>query len=372
MNVLPYYLFNLINQCKPLLLLDLRESNKYDLIKIRKSRRIQLGVISDADFESLLMCKYQNDSVFVFVIFDHSLLLQDVYSMVNGLERNYKNIEVSNSVWKCIRQVSCINFDEFHEKYSNCLTIFEGLNVAPVRMGLIKYFPTEIVAGVLFLGDYRDGTDEIVLSGLGITYIMDVTGECTSEQMAKKLGLNYYAIKIWDHEDVNISSYFEEATSFIETARLTHSKILVHCRAGISRSSTLVLAYLMKCKAAITLMEAYKIVVEQRPIMPNKSFRKQLCDLEYQLTGTYSFNNDEENMQFLQGLSHCWSGYFNVESDHDRTPVLAHKMHSNNNEQLEEYPNELQSSEVVMKPKKPFLRKGQGKSTVINKVTSEV
>lgn len=48
-----------------------------------------------------------------------------------------------------------------------------------------------------------------------------------------------------DHESFDISKYFEEAIEFIDNKR-RKTNVLIHCMAGVSRSVTLVLAYLIK------------------------------------------------------------------------------------------------------------------------------
>jgi atypical dual specificity phosphatase len=50
-----------------------------------------------------------------------------------------------------------------------------------------------------------------------------------------------------DHPNYDLSAHFDSSLSFIESS-LERTNILVHCMAGISRSVTLVLAYLMKYK----------------------------------------------------------------------------------------------------------------------------
>ena len=56
--------------------------------------------------------------------------------------------------------------------------------------------------------------------------------------------------------------------------------MLVHCHAGISRSATIVIAYLMKA-LSMTLEEAYKLVKSRRPrIKPNQAFISQLMEYE--------------------------------------------------------------------------------------------
>ena len=61
------------------------------------------------------------------------------------------------------------------------------------------------------------------------------------------------------------------------------NRVLVHCNLGISRSTSLILAYLMKTFNA-TLMEAFKYLRHRRPIVcPNLGFLHQLIDFEYEL-----------------------------------------------------------------------------------------
>jgi len=56
----------------------------------------------------------------------------------------------------------------------------------------------------------------------------------------------------------------------------TNGSVLVHCMAGISRSSSLIIYYLMK-KYAITYDKAYEFVKKARSIIqPNSGFEKQL------------------------------------------------------------------------------------------------
>ena len=56
--------------------------------------------------------------------------------------------------------------------------------------------------------------------------------------------------------------------------------VLVHCQSGISRSATVVIAYVMK-KHQIPLIQAYSLVIEKRPVInPNDGFFRALQDFE--------------------------------------------------------------------------------------------
>ena len=56
----------------------------------------------------------------------------------------------------------------------------------------------------------------------------------------------YYKIDIIDRENENIRKYFDETNNFINESIKNNGNILVHCQAGISRSTSIIIAYLMK------------------------------------------------------------------------------------------------------------------------------
>lgn len=60
-------------------------------------------------------------------------------------------------------------------------------------------------------------------------------------------------------------------------------KVLVHCVAGVSRSATLTIAYIMQ-RSELSMMEAFKLVKRKRHIVaPNFNFMGQLMELERRL-----------------------------------------------------------------------------------------
>jgi len=72
--------------------------------------------------------------------------------------------------------------------------------------------------------------------------------------------------------------YFDQAADYINRALQQGGKVLVHCREGISRSATVVLAFLM-IHRNMTVQEAVRTVRKNRQIIPNEGFLKQLCVL---------------------------------------------------------------------------------------------
>ena len=118
----------------------------------------------------------------------------------------------------------------------------------------------------LFLSNYEDAQDEPLLLKHGITQIINLSC-CDS---LSKLPVLYLPIS--DDENANIGICLDLAIPFIESGE----KTLVHCLAGISRSPTIIIGYLVE-KCEMTLQEAYDHVkTKKRFIHPNDGFAQQL------------------------------------------------------------------------------------------------
>lgn len=73
-------------------------------------------------------------------------------------------------------------------------------------------------------------------------------------------------------------------------------KVLVHCLQGLSRSATLVLAFLM-IKKGMTVTEAVETVRSKRRIYPNDGFLQQLCDLEMRMQRLNNMSFEPYNLR---------------------------------------------------------------------------
>lgn len=81
----------------------------------------------------------------------------------------------------------------------------------------------------------------------------------------------------------DISQHFSLVCQFIEEAREMNGRVLVHCACGVSRSATLVAAYLIKHQS-MSVEEALVHLRTRRPIIqPNSGFLRQLIRFNEQI-----------------------------------------------------------------------------------------
>lgn len=107
-----------------------------------------------------------------------------------------------------------------------------------------------------------------------------LSGRCNKISSKVQRLIRGKCINISDTFEQLLDKFFDEAHNFIEEARRNKCNILVHCKAGISRSPTIAIAYLMRWKR-LHLQDAYNLVKRCRPqISPNLNFMGQLVSYE--------------------------------------------------------------------------------------------
>ena len=98
-------------------------------------------------------------------------------------------------------------------------------------------------------------------------------------------GINCVQIPVPDHPFTRLDNHFDRIADLIHQVHRNNGKVLVHCVAGVSRSATLCIAYLMKYHN-MSLFDAHHKVWEARKIVrPNPGFWKQLIAYEKKLFG---------------------------------------------------------------------------------------
>ena len=95
-----------------------------------------------------------------------------------------------------------------------------------------------------------------------VTGIVNCTLDAPCAHEAK--GIEYCRVPVRDHEAANIYLFFEGASAFIHRHLTRGGSVVVHCEMGVSRSASIVLAYLMRYQS-MSRDTAYTRVKSRRP-----------------------------------------------------------------------------------------------------------
>lgn len=138
-------------------------------------------------------------------------------------------------------------------------------------------YPDQILDNV-FLGKANSAQSYEILQELGITHILMIGYDLTA--WFPDRGIIYKHIELEDKETTDILPTFAETAGFIGNAIKSGGRVLVHCQAGVSRSASVVIAWIMKSQG-VSYMDAYWICKSRRTcIMPNRGFVAALRNYE--------------------------------------------------------------------------------------------
>ena len=116
--------------------------------------------------------------------------------------------------------------------------------------------PMNKIADGLYLGDHVAASNKFILARAGVTHILQVASgmypKCPHKYVYKTLSVD-------DVPSTNLKQHFAACHRFIEAAIQAGGTVLVHCWAGVSRSATIVISYLMQ-KHGFTSLQATEFV----------------------------------------------------------------------------------------------------------------
>ncbi|XP_018420984.1 PREDICTED: protein phosphatase Slingshot homolog 2 isoform X2 [Nanorana parkeri] len=177
------------------------------------------------------------------------------------MQKDLENITSKEIRTELEMQMVC-NLREFKEFIDNEMIVILGQMDSP----------TEIFDHV-YLGSEWNASNLEDLQNRGVRYILNVTREIDNFFPGV---FEYHNIRVYDEEGTDLLAYWNDAYKFISKAKKHGAKCLVHCKMGVSRSASTVIAYAMK-EYGWNLDRAFDYVKERRTVTkPNPSFMKQL------------------------------------------------------------------------------------------------
>lgn len=136
------------------------------------------------------------------------------------------------------------------------------------------------ITDCLYLSNGEAANNKLFLYANQITTVINVSVEVVNTYFP---GIYYVHVPVADVPSARIYDFFDAVADKINAVDLNDGRTLVHCAAGVSRSATLCMAYLMKYHS-VSLANAHSWVKACRPIIrPNLGFWEQLIQYEYKL-----------------------------------------------------------------------------------------
>ncbi|XP_074779400.1 protein phosphatase Slingshot homolog 2 isoform X4 [Athene noctua] len=177
------------------------------------------------------------------------------------MQKDLENITSKEIRTELEMQMVC-NLREFKEFIDNEMIVILGQMDSPTQ-----------IFDHVFLGSEWNASNLEDLQNRGVRYILNVTREI--DNFFPGL-FEYHNIRVYDEEATDLLAYWNDTYKFISKAKKNGSKCLVHCKMGVSRSASTVIAYAMK-EYGWNLDRAYNYVKERRTVTkPNPSFMRQL------------------------------------------------------------------------------------------------
>ncbi|KNA04167.1 hypothetical protein SOVF_202180 [Spinacia oleracea] len=149
-----------------------------------------------------------------------------------------------------------------------------------VKKDKIAFFDKECskVAEHIYLGGDAVARDRNILKKNGITHVLNCVGFVCPEYF--KADFVYRTLWLQDSPSEDITSILYDVFDYFEDVREQKGKVFVHCCQGVSRSTSLVIAYLM-WREGQSFDDAFQYVKEARGIAdPNMGFACQLLQCQ--------------------------------------------------------------------------------------------
>jgi predicted protein tyrosine phosphatase len=136
-----------------------------------------------------------------------------------------------------------------------------------------------VIPGV-YLSGIAVARNPAKLSELNISRVVCCCMYTEFPQSDEVKSITYLRVDVEDMSREPIDMFFEEASDFISESLENNEGVLIHCRSGVSRSSTIVLAFLIR-SMGMRLYDAFFLLRSKRSIVtPNIGFMDQLMKLE--------------------------------------------------------------------------------------------
>ncbi|XP_013794577.1 uncharacterized protein LOC106478568 [Limulus polyphemus] len=278
------------NQIDTVLIIDSRSFLEYNTCHVASAvnvccsklvkRRLQQDKISVKEL-LLHTCQFDIDETYDVVVYDQRSFSVDINTTDTFIA------VLMTKLAQVFRSVNLVRggFLEFQAAYPN-LCEDKTWKCTPLTslsqpcLSVTHQGPTKILP-FMYLGSQSDAFNKEMLKNHNITYELNVSANCPKPDFIQDT--HFMRISVNDNYSEKLLPFFPKAFQFLDKVREGSGCVLVHCLAGISRSPTIAIAYVMHY-LRLSSDEAYRYVKSKRvTISPNFNFLGQLLEFEKQL-----------------------------------------------------------------------------------------
>lgn len=186
----------------------------------------------------------------------------------------------------------------------------------PDQEKLRKLNSPDQVMEYMLLGDGRMGGSAVTMAKWKITHVLNVHHSCRYPPASAPYKFLHVPVDDYGHTELSRSSSdtLRKCFKFIEKGRSEGGRVFVHCRKGVNRSPTIVLAWLVQVEGW-TLKKAYEHVKQVRPMMsPHERYFEQLQQLDKEKHGAISVTRSDVGPSLQMVLRQIRQEYVAVET----------------------------------------------------------
>ncbi|NWT81065.1 STYL1 protein, partial [Lanius ludovicianus] len=170
-----------------------------------------------------------------------------------------------------------------YQRFSACYHFLKSQKTLwmPQELDTFQPYPVEILPEKLYMGNFKQASDKQIQRDLKIKALVNVCEQPVTLFAEEGKSLH---ISVPDSLEADLFSSFPTISHFIDT-QLDVGAVLVFSSLGISRCSTVTMAYLMH-SCHFSLQRAWKYLLKcQMNIRPHPGFMEQLSAWETQIYG---------------------------------------------------------------------------------------
>ena len=146
----------------------------------------------------------------------------------------------------------------------------------PRELDELKTYPSEILPGLLYLGNKGQALQQYIKKDLKLKSYVDCTTTSENFKFKGEKSIEYFNLPVEDEPFANIKDYLDQVCQFIDVnVRNRKQPCLIFSELGVSRAAAVVIAYLVFSEK-ISVEQAIERVAKCKSVQPQVNFLNEI------------------------------------------------------------------------------------------------